>query len=43
MYEDRMKWAFPFQTHVAIDMLRNHQKPSTKPFKIMERSIFSGK
>lgn len=43
MYEDREKYAFPFQTHVAISMLKEHQKPSTKPFKMMERSILSGK
>lgn len=43
MYEDRKKWAFPFQTHVAINMIKEHQKPAIKPFRIMERSVLSGK
>lgn len=43
MYEDRIKWSFPFQSHIGMTMLKLHKKRTAKPIKIMERSIFSGK
>jgi len=39
MYQDPKRWSLLFQTYVQLTMLRHHSKPSTKPVRIMERSL----
>lgn len=41
LYSNPEKYAFPFQLYAALTMLETHKKRSTKPIKIMERSILS--
>lgn len=43
MYQDTQKWGFPFQSYTTLLMLKNHEKPTEKKIKMMERSVFSGR
>lgn len=43
LYEDKIKWSFPFQSFANLTFLKIHKQPSNKTFKFMERSIFSAK
>jgi len=39
MYTDPTRWSLLFQTYVQLTMVKQHSKPSTKPIRIMERSL----
>ena len=39
MYQDTQRWSLLFQTYVQLTMVQQHMKPSTKPIRIMERSL----
>ena len=41
MYEDPKRWSLVFQTYVQLTMLETHTKTSTRPVKMMERSLYS--
>lgn len=41
MYDDPANFAFSLQNLILLTMIDNHLKFSAKPFKVMERSIFS--
>ena len=41
MYEDPKRWSLVFQTYVQLTMLETHTKASTRPVKMMERSLYS--
>lgn len=43
MYIDPDRWAMPFQSYVMLTMLERHTKPTVKPIKILERSLYSAK
>lgn len=43
MYKDQARWSLAFQTIVQKTMLDLHIRPTTKPVKMMERSIFSAR
>lgn len=43
MYSDPERYGFPFQIYVALTMLQTHLRISSKPIKMMERSILSVK
>lgn len=43
MYEDPERWAMPFQSYVQLTMLDHHLHKSSKPVKLMERSIYSSR
>ncbi|XP_039954751.1 deoxynucleoside kinase isoform X2 [Bactrocera tryoni] len=43
MYIDPDRWAMPFQSYVMLTMLERHTKPTDKPIKILERSLYSAK
>ncbi|XP_055678573.1 deoxynucleoside kinase isoform X1 [Lutzomyia longipalpis] len=43
MYKEPYRWAMPFQTYVTITMLNMHVQPTTKPVKLMERSMYSAR
>lgn len=38
-YENPTKWIFPFQSYVILTMAERHLQQTTKPIKIMERSL----
>ena len=40
-YADPSRWASVFQTYVQFTVAENHTKATTRPVKVMERSIFS--
>lgn len=42
-YEDPKKWAFTFQSHIMLTMMKAHETATSKSVKIMERSIYSGR
>ena len=42
-YNDLKTWSFSFQTYVFLTMMKIHETKTNKPFKIMERSIYSGR
>ena len=39
MYTDPTRWSLLFQTYVQLTMVKQHSRPSTKPIRIMERSL----
>lgn len=41
MYQDPKRWAFAFQHHVQLTMLRRHNVVPHAPVRVMERSIHS--
>jgi deoxyadenosine/deoxycytidine kinase len=41
LYDDPQQWAFLFQSYVMLTAVQNHLKVSSKPVKLIERSIFS--
>lgn len=43
MYSNPEQYGFPFQIYAALTMLQTHLKASTKPVKMMERSVLSVK
>jgi len=43
MYEDPSRWALPFQSYVQLTMLENHLLATSKPVKLIERSIYSAR
>lgn len=43
MYKDAPRWSHAFQSYVALTMLENHGKEETKPVKMMERTLYSGR
>lgn len=43
MYKQPERFAMPFQNYVTLTMLRNHVQKTTKPVKLMERSMFSAR
>lgn len=43
MYKEPYRWAMPFQTYVTLTMLEQHTTYTDKPFKLMERSLFSSR
>eukprot|EP00095_Tigriopus_kingsejongensis_P007097 maker-scaffold130_size324016-snap-gene-1.11 protein:Tk07097 transcript:maker-scaffold130_size324016-snap-gene-1.11-mRNA-1 annotation:"deoxynucleoside kinase" len=43
MYEDPQRWSMAFQSYAQLTMLEVHNKMTTAPIKIMERSIYSGR
>lgn len=40
-YNDAQHWGMPFQTYVIMTLLDNHIMKTDKPYKIMERSLYS--
>lgn len=38
-YQNPTKWIFPFQSYVILTMTERHLQQTTKPIKIMERSL----
>lgn len=42
-YREPSKWGFPFQFYAAFAQLQAHNWATDRPFKIQERSIFSGR
>lgn len=43
LYKEPNKWAMPFQTYVTVTMLDSHTRATSKPVKMMERSLFSAR
>lgn len=43
LYTDPKKWAVPFQSYVLTTMLDSHYRTTSKPVKMMERSLYSGR
>ncbi|CAG9864309.1 unnamed protein product [Phyllotreta striolata] len=43
MYQDPKKWSFTFQSYVQLTMLRQHQRKTRQPIKLMERSLYSAR
>lgn len=43
LYENPVKWSFTFQSYVQLTMLQHHLVATTKPIKLLERSIFSAR
>lgn len=43
LYKNPDRFAMPFQDYVTLTMLKHHIKPTSKPVKLMERSIFSAR
>lgn len=43
VYDNPTEWIAPFQLYAALTLYTNHLKETTKPFKIMERSIYSSR
>lgn len=43
LYSDMNKWAFTFQTYVQLTMVNLHALKTDKPFKMMERSLYSAR
>lgn len=43
MYEDPKRWSLMFQTYVQLTMMQHHTKISSKPIRIMERSLLSAR
>ncbi|KAJ9601596.1 hypothetical protein L9F63_000250, partial [Diploptera punctata] len=43
MYDNPSRWGLTFQTYVQLTMMKAHLCPTTKPLKIMERSLFSAR
>ena len=43
MYKDPKKYAFLFQTYVQLTMLQLHTQATNKPYKVMERSVYSAR
>lgn len=43
LYKNPERFAMPFQDYVTLTMLKNHIKETTKPIKMMERSMFSAR
>ena len=39
MYKDPERYSLLFQTYVQLTMLQQHTRPSSKPIKLMERSL----
>jgi deoxynucleoside kinase len=43
MYKDPKRWSMPFQSYVQQTMLEVHLQPTTRPIKLLERSIYSAR
>lgn len=43
MYQDPKRWSFTFQSYVQLTMLQNHLKATSRPIKMIERSIYSAR
>lgn len=43
MYADPTRWSLLFQTYVQLTMVKQHSTPTTKPIRIMERSLLSAR
>ncbi|KAB0790013.1 hypothetical protein PPYR_14905 [Photinus pyralis] len=42
-YENPVKWSFTFQSYIQLTMLQRHTFVTSKPIKLLERSIFSAR
>lgn len=42
-YQNPEKWLFQFQTYVILTLVERQLKPTNKPIKVIERSIFAAK
>lgn len=43
MYKDAERWSLVFQSYAQLTMMEQHVKKVSKPVKMMERSIYSGR
>lgn len=43
MYQDPRRYAFLFQSYVQLTMLQLHTFSTCKPYKVMERSVYSAR
>ncbi|KAB7493974.1 Deoxynucleoside kinase [Armadillidium nasatum] len=43
MYKNPERWSHLFQTYVQLTMIEQHIKPSSKPTKLLERSLLSAR
>ena len=43
MYDDPSRWSLAFQSYVQLTMMQLHTKKCSRPIKMMERSIYSGR
>lgn len=43
MYKDAQKWSFSFESYVLLTMMQQHQHPTNRAVRLMERSLFSAK
>jgi len=43
MYQDPTRWSLAFQTYVQLTMLQNHLTHTSKPIKLLERSLHSAR
>lgn len=43
LYTKHDCWAFPFQNYVMLTMMKHHKHLTTKPIKVLERSIHSAR
>jgi len=43
MYSDPHRYSYPIQSYIQLTMARNECKPASKPIRIFERSLSSGR